>query len=232
MVGFGVMIDFSNIRIITFDCYGTLIDWETGILAAMRGVLPGVSDRELLTVYSELEPEIQAGEYKRYRQVLRELLAGAARRFGANVPTGKEDTLAESIAEWKPFPDTVAALRRLKSKYRLAVISNIDDDLFAYSAKRLEVPFDHVITAQQVGAYKPSLKNFEMAEKRIGTPRAQWVHAAESIFHDVVPARKLGIASVWVNRRGNKAYGATKVAEAKPDLEVPDLQGLANAAGV
>jgi 2-haloacid dehalogenase len=223
MVGFGVMIDFSNIRIITFDCYGTLIDWETGILAAMRGVLPGVSDRELLTVYSELEPEIQAGEYKRYRQVLRELLAGAARRFGANVPTGKEDALAESIAEWKPFPDTVAALRRLKSKYRLAVISNIDDDLFACSAKRLEVPFDHVITAQQAGAYKPSLKNFETAEKRIGTPRAQWVH---------VPARKLGIASVWVNRRGNKAYGATKVAEAKPDLEVPDLQGLANAAGV
>jgi 2-haloacid dehalogenase len=224
------MLDFGRFRIITFDCYGTLIDWEAGILGVLRSLFPALAARDLLLAYSELEPAIQSGEYKRYRQVLHEVLAGISERFHVPLPAGQENALADSIRHWKPFPDTVTALRRLRSKYQLAVISNIDDDLFAHSARHLEVKFDHVITAQQVGAYKPSLRNFAVAEERIGVERAQWLHAAESIFHDVVPARQLGIANVWVNRRGAKDFGATRMASATPDLEVPDLKTLAELA--
>jgi 2-haloacid dehalogenase len=224
--------DFSKFRIITFDCYGTLIDWETGILGAFRSVFPGVKDREVLTLYSELEPAIQASGYKTYRLVLREVLAGVAQQLGKEVPAGREDALADSIAGWLPFPDTVAALERLKTRFKLAIISNIDNDLFAHTARHLRVGFDYVITAQEVGAYKPSLKNFEVAEKRIQTPRSEWLHAAESIYHDVVPAKHLGIANVWVNRRANKKFGATKQVAERPDLEVPNLAALADAAGV
>jgi 2-haloacid dehalogenase len=224
------MLDLSKFQVISFDCYGTLIDWETGILGSLRKVLPGISDQDLLTAYSESEPAIQAREYQRYREVLREVLYSIAQRFGSQLPRGSDYALADSIRDWLPFPDTVAALKQLKTKFKLAVISNIDDDLFAHTARRLEVPFDWVITAEQARAYKPSLSNFALAEQRIGLPRSVWLHAAESLFHDAIPARKLGITSVWVNRRGNKDFGATKMVDARPDLEVPDLRTLAEMA--
>jgi 2-haloacid dehalogenase len=224
--------DLSRFRIISFDCYGTLIDWETGILNAFHTVFPGADDREVLTLYSEFEPAIQAESYRNYRLVLREVLARVAAALGKEVPSGLEDALADSIPSWQPFPDTIAALERLKSRYKLAIISNIDNDLFAHTARHLRVGFDHVITAQEVGAYKPSLRNFEIAEERIHVPRREWLHAAESVYHDVVPTNQLGIANVWVNRRGKKEFGATKLAAARPGLEVPDLKTLADAAGV
>jgi 2-haloacid dehalogenase len=133
--------------------------------------------------------------------------------------------LPESLKTWQPFPDTLPALRRLKSRYKLAIISNIDDDLFAASEKLLEVPFDHVVTAQQVGAYKPSLRNFEVALERMVIPRERLLHVAESLFHDVAPARRLGIASVWVNRRAAKGgVAASGTADVQPDLTVTDLK--------
>ena len=225
---------FKAKQIITFDCYGTLIDWETGILNALRDSIGLTRDEEgpALDAYSRMEPEIQARGYMRYREVLREVLAGLANCLGRAVPAGKEDAIAFSIRNWLPFPDTVPALRRLKTRYGLGIISNIDDDLFAYTQQHLQVPFDLVVTAEQVGAYKPAHKNFLAAERMGGLDRKRWLHAAESLFHDVAPALELGITSVWVNRRQGKAHAATRTSAVRPDVEVGSLQELAELAGV
>ena len=131
----------------------------------------------------------------------------------------------------KMFPDTVAALARLKTRYQLGVISNVDDDLFAGSARQLGVDFDWVVTAQQVRSYKPSTNNFERALERIGRPRSEILHCAQSLFHDVGPANGMGLATVWVDRRAGKSgTGATPPSSAKPDLTVPDLATLARLA--
>jgi 2-haloacid dehalogenase len=148
-------------------------------------------------------------------------------RFTFDATPGELDCLSESLPDWKPFPDTIDALKKLKSLYRLAIISNIDDDLFEATARRLEVPFDWVITAQQARAYKPAHEVFEYALKKIGLPREQILHVAQSVYHDIVPARALGIHTVWVNRRaGQSGSGATMSAEGSPDLDVVDLRSL------
>lgn len=227
------MLDFSRFRVLTFDCYGTLIDWESGIRDFFRPLLgrhgKALNDDEVLDLYAELESLAEHGDYLTYREVLRLVVHGFGLRLNFPVTPTEADALPTSLPGWRPFPDTVAALRRLKSCYQLAVISNTDDDLFAGTAKRLEVPFDFVITAQQVRSYKPSPNNFRQAMARIGLPREQILHCAQSRFHDVAPARSLGLATVWVNRRAGKAtpWGASVPSEARPDLEVPDLKTLA-----
>jgi 2-haloacid dehalogenase len=226
-------LDFTQFSVITFDCYGTLINWEAGILGVLRPLIKkygrNLSDAGILELYSTFEPQIQSGEYKPYRQVLAEVV----KKFGAKLvftPTQQEmDSLAESIRDWPPFPDTTVALRKLKTKYKLAIISNIDDDLLAHSLRLMGVPFDHLITAQQAKSYKPSLNNFNLALEKIGLPREKVLHAAESLYHDIAPANELGIANVWVNRRGGKP-GATKDVAAIPGMEVPDLKALADVA--
>ena len=135
--------------------------------------------------------------------------------------------LAESIRDWKPFPDTVPALQRLKSRYKLAVLSNIDDDLFALTAPKLGVELDLLVTAQQVQSYKPSLQNFLTLLQRLPVEKDRLLHAAESLYHDVVPAHSLGIATAWVNRRQGKPSAATKLVAAQPDIEVPTVGALA-----
>ena len=144
------------------------------------------------------------------------------------VPSASElDCLVESLRNWLPFPDTVKALQILKKKYRLAIISNIDNDLFAFSAKHLKVKFDWVITAEQAKSYKPSLHNFKFAIDRIGVSPEKILHIAQSIYHDIIPAKKIGLSTVWVNRRKDKTgSGATLPARGKPDLEVSDLETL------
>jgi 2-haloacid dehalogenase len=229
--------DFSRFDALSFDCYGTLIDWESGILAALRPIVAAhgvsASDAELLHHYAAIEPQIQAGGYLRYREVLRQVVVRLGMQLGFTPSQAEKDSLPESLKSWQPFPDTVPALRRLKARYRLAIISNIDDDLFAASARLLEVPFDQVITAQQVRAYKPSPRNFEIALQRLAIPPERLLHVAESLFHDVAPARRLGITSVWVNRRAAKGgVAASGTADVEPDLTVPDLKALADAAGV
>jgi 2-haloacid dehalogenase len=148
------------------------------------------------------------------------------------LPTDAEvRSLPESLANWQPFPDTVEALRKLKSRYQLAVISNVDDDLFATTAPKLGVAFDQVITAQQARCYKPCMRIFELAEERIGVSREHWLHVGQSIYHDVIPAQSLGIATVWVNRPSPRpGAGAATAADGKPDFEVPNLQTLAKLA--
>lgn len=230
------MLDFSRFECFTFDCYGTLIDWESGILSALQPVVRahGItrSDEEVLSLYGELEVAAERGEFMPYRDILREVMRGFGRRLGFEVSQAEADSLPQSIARWQPFPDTVAALQELKQRLRLGIISNIDDDLFAGSAKLLGVDFDWVITAQQARSYKPSRNNFEVALRRIGLPRERVCHVAQSLYHDIRTARELGLASVWINRRhGRNGTGATpEAAGVKPDAEFSDLASFATAA--
>ncbi len=226
------MFDFSSFQVLTFDCYGTLIDWEKGILGAVHRILGTHNihppDDQILSQYAELEGAAESGSYRPYRDILTQVMRRLATHFGADISPQQAASLPESIRDWRPFPDSVAALEKLRSRYQLAVISNVDDDLFAYSAQLLGNPFSQVITAQQVGAYKPSHRNFEVAIARLGVEKGKILHCAQSIHHDIVPARELGIANVWVNRRQKQpGTGATKAANATPDLEVPDLKTLA-----
>ncbi len=227
--------DFSRFSVISFDCYGTLIDWETGILAAIRPIFSAhgaeLGDSEILRVYSELEAETESGEYRSYREVLSSVVCGFGIRLGFHPTHEEQQSLPDSLRRWAPFPDTVASLRRLKAKYQVAIISNVDDDLFSETARRLEIEFDHVVTAAQARAYKPSLQVFQLAEDRIGVGREQWLHSAQSIYHDVIPAKSLGISTVWVNRPSTRpGAGAVKKASTTPDVEVHSLAELAQLA--
>src|SRR5262245_26450558 len=166
-----------------------------------------------------------------YREVLRHVLDGLGAADGFEPAAAEREAFAESVADWPPFADSPAALRALASRYRLAAITNCDDDLFAHSVDRLETTFDWVVTAQQVRSYKPSLENFRRAFERIGVPPARILHVAQSLFHDVEPARQLGLATVWVDRRhGQSGFGASPPSSATPDLAVPDLAALARLA--
>lgn len=223
--------DFSRFEALTFDCYGTLIDWETGILGALRRLVRE-ADPKILESFAELEAQAERGPFVPYRKVLNRVVHGFGKKFGFRPSPEQADSLADSIRFWRPFPDTVPALRRLKKRFKLGVISNVDDDLFAASADRLKVPFDWVVTAGQARSYKPDPRNFRLALRRLGLPKNRVLHVAQSLFHDVKPARALGLAVVWVNRRkGRPGFGATVPASARPDLEVPDLKTLAGLAG-
>ncbi len=228
--------NLARFQLLSFDCYGTLIDWETGLLGVLRLILrrhnKQISNSELLSLYAELEAAEEAAAYKPYREVLGSVVSQLGKRLGF-VPSDREAaSLADSISGWLPFPDTVDVLRRLKARYRLAILSNIDDDLFAHSAQRLQVPFDFVITAQHCRSYKPSFNNFKKLLERTGMSESVILHCAESRFHDVAPAQQLGIATVWVNRHANRpGSSASGPGTAVPDLEVPDMKTLAELAG-
>ena len=230
-------IDFDRFDALTFDCYGTLIDWEAGLLDAMRPVLDahggGAPDDELLERYARREAALEAGPYLPYRDVLARGLAGVAAELGV-APTDEElAVFGGSVVDWPAFPDSADALARLKGRFRLGVITNCDDDLFAASNRRLGVTFDEIVTAQQVGSYKPDPHNFHVVFERLGLPRERILHVAQSLFHDHVPAKALGMTTVWVNRRHDRpGTGATPPADARPDLEVPDMATLARLAGV
>ena len=230
------MLDFTRFEVLTFDCYGTLINWEAGMLPVLRPMLANhgknLDDSALLKLYGDFELLSEQGSYRPYREVLQSVV----RRFGAElefVPTEAEvQSLPESLPEWRPWPDTVAALRALKRRFRLAILSNVDDDLFAATRPQLEVEFDDVITAQQAQAYKPSRKVFDLALKRVKSPAQRVLHVAQSVYHDVIPAQALGFATVWVNRPSARAgIGAVKAAQAVPDLEVASLADLVAAIG-
>jgi 2-haloacid dehalogenase len=226
-------LDFSRFRIITFDCYGTLIDWETGILDAIRPILSvhdaHLSDVDILRIYGEIEADEESGAYQSYKEILRAVVRGFGTRLGFAPSQQEQQSLPNSLANWKPFPDTVAALHQLQQQFKLGILSNIDDDLFAATAPQLGIEFDHVVTASQARAYKPSLDIFRLAQKEIGLPPQQWLHAGQSIYHDVVPAQSMGIATVWVNRPSPLPNsGAAKPARGKPDLEVSSLEELAD----
>ena len=215
----------SGVTALTLDCYGTLIDWETGVIEALRPMLSrhevALTDDEIIATFQDIETPLCEPPYKTYKSVLAGVIDGFGRRFG--VPMGAEDRdrLASSIPSWKPFPDTVAALRSLQRRYRLAIVSNIDDDLFAASARLLGVAFDSVITAEQTRCYKPRQAIFKEAFRRLAVEPSAIAHVAEGVA-EIPTARRLGCATVWVRRHGRSARLLTEA----PDLEVPDLQAL------
>jgi 2-haloacid dehalogenase len=229
------MVDFSRFEILTFDCYGTLINWEAGILPVLHRILAAhgksSNDATLLKLYGDFELHAEQGAFQPYREVLAAVVSQFGMQFGFT-PTKEEiRALAGSLPGWKPWPDTVDALRRLKSRFRLAILSNVDDDLFAGTRPQLGVEFDEVITAQQAHAYKPSLKLFELALNRINAPAHRVLHVGQSIYHDVIPAQSLGLAAVWVSRPSARpGVGAVKAAHATPDLTVSSLEQLAETA--
>jgi 2-haloacid dehalogenase len=226
------MLDFSRFEILTFDCYGTLINWEDGILRCLHRILAAhgknTDDATILRLYGDFEAHAEQGEYRCYREVLQSVVRKFGKHFGFALTDQEASSLPESLQEWQPWPDTVTALRELKSRFRLAIVSNVDDDLFAATQPQLGVEFDQIITAQQAGAYKPSSKIFELALRRVGVPAHRVLHVGQSIYHDVIPAQSLGLATVWVNRPSVRTrVGAVKAAQGRPDLQVSSLAELA-----
>ena len=231
------MVDFQQFEVVSFDCYGTLIDWETGILKSLKTILSkrhiDMSDQQILELYAQQESLQEAGTYLKYRDILKGVVNYFGEELNFSTTKAEVNSLAESIKEWEPFPDTVAALEVLKKRYKLTIISNIDDDLFGDTAQKLGVEFDWIITAEQVKSYKPSLQNFEAALGRMNIAPEKLLHVAQSIYHDIVPAKTLGLSTVWVNRRKHQeGFGATVPASGNPDLEVPDLTTLVSVMGL
>ena len=225
-------LDPDAFDVLTFDCYGTLIDWEAGLLTALRAQLgdavADVGDDVLLEAFAAVEHEAET-PYQPYRAVLQQALGDLGSRFGVAPDDAARAAFAASVPDWPAFPDSHEALVRLQSRYRLVPITNCDDDLFAGSAAQLGVTFDDVVTAQQAGAYKPDERPFLLAFERVGVPRERILHVAQSRWHDHVTAQALGLTSVWINRRaGRPGGGATPPAHVAPDLELPDLRSLAD----
>ena len=218
-------LDPDRIATLTFDCYGTLIDWETGTIEALRPLLAhnGVTltADEIITLFQDLEEPLCGPPFKPYREILACVVDGFGHHFGFPVSAAERSGLAASVPSWLPFPDTVEALRALGRRYRLAVISNIDDDLFADSARQLGIPFDAVITAEQARCYKPHQPIFEEALRRLGAEPGSVAHVAEGVT-EIAPMRLLGCSTVWVRRNGRSARLLTEA----PDVEVPDLHSL------
>jgi 2-haloalkanoic acid dehalogenase type II len=211
-------------EVITFDCYGTLIDWESGIADAFlqAAAEDGVTLRreDVLSTYASTEAVVEREQYRPYRDVLTESATRVANALGWPLAYARATFLVTSLGGWKPFADTNGALERLQAAgYRLGILSNVDDDLLAATRRHFTVPFDPIVTAQQVKSYKPGHAHFLAARKVIGD--APWLHAAQSNFHDIAPATALGIPTAWVNRRG-------QTGGVKPTHMVPDLKALAD----
>jgi 2-haloacid dehalogenase len=230
------MLDFAKFELLTFDCFGTLIDWETGISKCLQPIIKShgieISDDELLEKYARFESELETGSYSTYKAVLTAVVQNLGNDLGFQPVLKEYQALPASLPHWPPFPDTVDSLRRLHRRFKLGVISNVDNDLFVGTMRTLGVSFDWIVTAEKVRAYKPSPAVFEYALKTFGLPREKILHVAQSLYHDIVPAKALGLSTVWVNRRHDKeGTGATLPAQAQPDIEVPDLNSLVELTG-
>ena len=198
----------------TFDCYGTLIDWDGGVRAELARVFGDERADELLARYHEIEPELQHDGSRSYRDVLTE----AMRRLGA--PEGQEHGLAESLPGSRAFPEVRSSLIEVRRRgWKLAILSNTDDDFIAASQVNIGVPFDEVVVAQEIGSYKPAHRHWEEFFERSRAPREGYVHVAASLFHDIAPSNELGLRSVWINRLGERA-------SVQPTRELADLFSL------
>lgn len=214
-------------ELVTFDCYGTLIDWRKGIADAFDEAVPGAADLprdELFGAYARAEAEVESGPYQPYRQVLTRAAGRAVELLGLRIPDSRRLFLAESLPSWRPFADTNPALERIAALGpRLGILSNIDDDLLEGTLEQLAIPFDLLITAGGLRSYKPAPAHFLAAiEACDGRPEAI-VHVAESFYHDVTAARPLGIRTLWVNRTA-----ACPVEEVAPSAELRDLAEAAD----
>ncbi len=227
----------GDVRLITFDCYGTLIDWEKGIVRAIGPVLRDagvkVSDEQILSRYAQIEPKLQADEFRPYREILTELMLEFGRVYGVEISREQAAMLPESIKDWPAFGDTAQGLARLGEKYRLGILSNIDRDLIEMSLPRLAAAgakFDIIVTAGDTSSYKPAIGHFWAAMRESKLPGARILHAAQSLFHDVVPAQSMGLRTAYINRQAGKP-GATPPPgqDVEADMEFPTIRALAAA---
>jgi 2-haloacid dehalogenase len=207
----------------TFDCYGTLIDWNAGIGSVLERLWGVERAPELLKLYHELEPEVEAERYRSYAEVMTLTLERIAQQVGYGIPEGESDLLTQSLPSWPPFPEVPDALRELRHRgWNLVILSNSDRALIIASEKRLGVPFDLMIVAEDVRSYKPAHAHWERFFELTTADQENHAHVAASLFHDIEPARELGLKSVWINRLDEQ--GGTK-----PDRELKDLSELADA---
>ncbi|EHR61407.1 haloacid dehalogenase type II [Saccharomonospora cyanea] len=226
---------------LSFDCYGTLIDWETGIAAVLapwaKEAGLGLTDEELLVAYAENEAQaVRDTPAALYSEILAEAFRRTGDRLGRPVSDEWAQRLGDSVPDWPAFDDSADALASLARDYKLVILSNVHREGFAGSNRRLGVEFDRVITAEDVKAYKPAPNHFDALDealKEMGVPRERLLHVAQSLFHDHVPAKRHGLPSVWINRRHDRpGWGATPEPEAEYsyDLEFPDMRSFAQAA--
>jgi 2-haloalkanoic acid dehalogenase type II len=236
----GALMDLTDYDALSFDCYGTLIDWEAGLAAVLgpwaRRRELGLTDEDLLTIYSGHEAAVEDERPElRYPGVLSESFRRTASDLGVEVSDEDAAALGASVADWPAFPDSAEALARLKRRYRLVILSNVDRAGFAASNRRLGVEFDAILTAQDIGSYKPSPANFDallLGIDELGVPRERLLHVAQSLFHDHVPAKAKGLPTVWINRRKDRAgWGATPAPalDVQPDAEFPSMAAFADA---
>jgi 2-haloalkanoic acid dehalogenase type II len=219
----------ADYDIITFDCYGTLIDWESGIVSAFLSEAAGdgvaLDAESIIRAYMAAEPAVEAGGYRPYREVLGETAQRVAAELGWKIGPERASFLAASVPRWQPFLDTNPALERLAQRFKLGILSNIDDDLLEATLKHLTVRFAFTITAEQVRSYKPGSAHFQEATALTDDKRL--LHAAQSYFHDVVPTSRLSIPVAWVNRnRETIVEGGIE-----PTYQLEDLTGLADLLG-
>jgi 2-haloacid dehalogenase len=228
----------SDFKALSFDCYGTLIDWETGLSSALRPLAEqsGASAEDVLEAYGPIEHQLEE-EFPglRYSELLEKVYGRLAEHFGVAVDAEEARAFGASVGDWPAFPDSVEALRYLKQHFKLIILSNVDQASFARSNERLGVEFDEVLTAEEIGSYKPSLRNFEFMVQRldsIGIAKGELLHVAQSLYHDHVPANRMGIASAWIDRRYDKeGGGATVLPDPMPhfDFRFTSLGGLSDA---
>jgi 2-haloalkanoic acid dehalogenase type II len=228
----------TDFEALTFDCYGTLIDWETGIATALQGWAKGhgiaADDNALLEAFSRHENRIQAAHPAMlYPETLTRCLQDIAADYEVTASAEEQEAFGDSVKDWPAFPDSAAALAYLKKHYKLVIVSNVDRASFAHSNEKLGVDFDIVVTAQDVGFYKPAPAHFERAFAelaKLGVPREKILHTAQSLFHDHVPAKnRFAMTSIWINRRHGKAGGGAtqKPPEAvTPDWQVPSMAAM------
>lgn len=217
------MIDWSQIRALSFDCYGTLIDWERGILEALAPWVIRFGTAKVLAGFGAVEPDLEhAHPSWPYRQIVTEVYRQMARELGLPQDAAAAASFAETIAQWPPFPDTVPALRRLKSRFQLFILSNVDEVSITGTLKQLEVPFDGVFTAEQIGSYKPSPRNFDFLLAQLaarGIQPHQVIHIAQSLYHDHGPAQAAGLKTVWIDRTSGRP-GVTRLPQPLPHFNL------------
>ena len=228
----------SDFKALSFDCYGTLIDWEAGLSRALEPLRQqaGVSQDELLEAYGHAEHGVEeANPGMRYSDLLRVVYGKLAEKFRLEPDEQAALDFGQSVGDWPAFPDSPEALRHLKKHFKLIILSNVDRESFADSNERLGVAFDRIFTAEEIGSYKPDLRNFEYLIERIaedGIAKGDLLHVAQSLFHDHVPANRMGIASAWIDRRHDKpGGGATKLPDPMPhfDFRFTSMEQLAAA---
>ena len=231
----------TDFEALSFDCYGTLIDWETGLLTQLEPMLSRAvrrpEPRDVLEAYAEAEGAAEAAHpADPYPEILARAWSALAVRFGVAEDAAERERFAHSVGDWPAFSDTSQALQRLKTRYKLIILSNVDRASFARSNRQLGVEFDRIITAEDLGSYKPDPRNFAAlvaAVEEMGVPRRKLLHVAQSLYHDHVPAKAIGLTTAWIDRRAGKAGGGATLppdAEVHPDFVFTTLGELADAA--